>query len=346
VQPRPSPGPDARAIAFSEPEAAAVPVASAGRGAVPASRGLLVAEAAAILVMLTWGANIVAVKAALADVPPVLFAWVRFSVAFLVMLAVLRWREGSVGLPRQDVLPMLALGLIGFGVYQDLWATALGRTTAANSALITAATPVSAILISVAVGSDTISRAKVAGAAIAFCGAAGVVVATHGIGLGGASGGDLLTFAATICWAVYVAFGAPVLSRHSPLRVSTWAVGFGTLGMLPFGLWQLISFDTSRVSAGTVGLFLYCTLLAAAASNVVMFEAVRTLGPARAVLFQFLVPAFAVVFAALFLGEAIVLGQIAGGAVIVAGIMVSRSGAPDERRAHPRVIGRRPRGLT
>jgi drug/metabolite transporter (DMT)-like permease len=64
---------------------------------------------------------------------------------------------------------------------------------------------------------------------------------------------------------------------------------------------------------------------------VVMFEAVKVLGPARTVLFQFLVPAFAVLFAALFLGEEIVPGQLAGGAVIVLGILVSRSG-----RAHGR----------
>jgi drug/metabolite transporter (DMT)-like permease len=318
----------------------------AGDQAVAATpRGLLAAEVAAVLVMVTWGANVVAVKAALADVPPVLFAWARFSVAFVVMLLVLRWREGSVGLARRDVMPMLFLGLIGFGLYQDLWATALGRTTASNSALITAATPVSAILIAAAIGSDTLSRAKVVGAAIAFCGAVGVVAATHGIGLGGASGGDLLTFAATVCWAVYVAFGTPVLSRYSPLRVSTWAIGFGTLGMLPFGLWQLTSFDLSGINAGTVGLFLYCTLLAAAVSNVVMFEAVKALGPARAVLFQFLVPAFAVVFAAFFLGESIVTGQVAGGAVIMVGILVSRSGGPDERRARPRSVLRRPHGL-
>jgi drug/metabolite transporter (DMT)-like permease len=66
-------------------------------------------------------------------------------------------------------------------------------------------------------------------------------------------------------------------------------------------------------------------LLAAAAANVVMFEAVKVLGPTRAMLFQFLVPAFAVVLAALFLGEAIVVGQVVGGAVIVLGIIVARS---------------------
>jgi drug/metabolite transporter (DMT)-like permease len=235
------------------------------------------------------------------------------------------WREGSVGLPRRDVVPLLLLGLAGFGLYQDLWATALGRTTASNSALITAATPVSTMLIAAAVGSDTLSPAKLVGAFIGFSGVVAVVGATHGFGFTGASAGDLMTLGATISWACYVAFGAPVLRRHSPLRMATWAIGFGCLGMLPFAAWQATSFDVSRIHAGTVGLWLFCALLAAAAANVVMFEAVKVLGPTRAMLFQFLVPAFAVAMAAIFLGEAIVAGQVAGGAVIVLGILVARS---------------------
>jgi drug/metabolite transporter (DMT)-like permease len=284
-----------------------------------------IAEISVLLVMLTWGANVVAVKSILQDLPPILFAFLRFGTAFLVLLVVLRWREGSVGLPRADVLPLLLLGLAGFGVYQDLWATALAETTASNSALITAATPVSTMLIAAAIGSDTINWAKAAGGAIALSGAVAVVGVTHGFGVTGASAGDLLTFVATVCWSCYVAFGAPVLRRHSPLRMATWAIGMGCLGMLPFALWQAITYDPSRIHAGTVGLFLFCALLSAAAANVVMFEAVKVLGPTRTMLFQFLVPAFAVIMAAAFLGEAIVPGQVAGGAIIVAGILVSRT---------------------
>jgi drug/metabolite transporter (DMT)-like permease len=291
----------------------------------PSRRAFRIAEVAIVLVMFSWGLNVVAVKAAIEDVPPLIFAFVRFGTAFLVLLALLRVREGSVGLPRRDVVPVFLLGLAGFGLYQDLWATALGQTTASNSALITAATPVSTMLLCAAVGSDTLSRAKLIGGSIAFAGAVGVVVATHGIGFTGASLGDLMTFAATLSWAVYVAFGTPVLARHSPLRTATWAIGFGCLGILPFALWQATSFDPARVHAGTVVIIAFCALVPAAAANVVVFEAVKVLGPARTFLFQFLVPAFAVVLAAAFLGEAIVLGQLIGGAVIVAGIMVSRS---------------------
>jgi drug/metabolite transporter (DMT)-like permease len=292
---------------------------------VATARARHLAELAILLVTLVWGANVVAVKAALTDMPPILFAFVRFGIAFLVLLAVLRWREGSVGIPRRDVLPLFLLGLAGFGLYQDLWATALGQTTASNSALIIAATPVSTMLIAAAIGSDTLSPAKLLGACIGFSGVVTVMAATHGFGFSGASVGDLMTVGSTISWACYVAFGAPVLRRHSPLRMATWAIGFGCLGMLPFAAWQAASFDSSRIHPGTLALLLFCALPAAAAANVVMFEAVKVLGPARTILFQFLVPAFAVAMAAVFLGEAIVVGQIGGGVVIVLGILVARS---------------------
>ena len=316
---RPSDGPGALGPAgLSQPPPGAVAVAAS-----PRARRL--AEIAILLVMLTWGANVIAVKAILTDLPPILFAFVRFGTAFLVLLAVLRWREGSVGLPRRDILPLLLLGLAGFGLYQDFWATALARTTASNSALITAATPVSTLLIAAASGSDKLSATKALGALIGFCGVVLVVAATHGFGFTEASSGDLMTFVATICWACYVAFGAPVLRRHSPLRTATWAIGFGCLGMLPLEVWQQASFDPARIHSGDVALFLFCTLLAGAAANVVMFEVVKVLGPTRAMLFQFLVPAFAVALAAIFLGEQIVAGQLAGGVVIVLGILVARS---------------------
>ncbi|HEX7431215.1 MAG TPA: DMT family transporter [Candidatus Limnocylindrales bacterium] len=294
--------------------------------AIPTARARLLAEIAIVLVMFTWGANVVAVKAAIADVPPIVFAFARFGTAFLVMMAFLHWREGSVSLPRRDVIPIALLGLAGFGLYQDLWASALGQTTASNSALLTAATPISTMLIAAAVGSDTLSRAKLVGAAISLSGVVAVVGATHGFGFTGASGGDLMTFVATVCWACYVAFGTPVLRRHSPLRTATWAIGFGCLGMLPLALMELPRFDPSHVGLGTLGLLAYCALLPAAAANVVIFAAIKVLGPTRVMLFQFLVPAFAVVLAAAFLGEAIVVGQILGGAIIVAGILASRMG--------------------
>ena len=69
---------------------------------------------------------------------------------------------------------------------------------------------------------------------------------------------------------------------------------------------------------------LYSGLLAAAAANVVIFHAVRLLGPTRVTALQTLVPALAVVFAFIFLGEPIRPAQVVGGAVIIGGVALTR----------------------
>ena len=45
--------------------------------------------------------------------PPVGFTFLRYFLAAVTLLALLRWREGAIRLPRGDVLPIALLGVIG-----------------------------------------------------------------------------------------------------------------------------------------------------------------------------------------------------------------------------------------
>ena len=71
---------------------------------------------------------------------------------------------------------------------------------------------------------------------------------------------------------------------------------------------------------------LYSGILAAGTANVVIFHAIKLVGPTRITALQSLVPAMAVVLAAIFLGEPIRVGQVLGGIVIVAGVAILRRG--------------------
>jgi drug/metabolite transporter (DMT)-like permease len=227
-------------------------------------------------------------------------------------------------LPRRDLLPLLALGGLGFGIYQILWATALQEIAAGDSALIIGATPVLVALFAVVAGSDTLTPLKLAGALISFVGVGLVIAGGTGLTLGATLVGDLLTLLAAICWAGYTAFAAPFLHRVSPLRTTAWAMVGGTLVLLPVGLLQLGAADLGAVEAGSWLGLAYSALLPAGIANVIVFQAVRLVGPTRITAFQFLVPAFAVVIAATFLAEPIHAGQVVGGAVIVAGVWLTR----------------------
>lgn len=274
--------------------------------------------------MCVWAANFIVVKTVIAILPPVGFAFVRFGLAGLVLLGVTLAREGSVRIARRDFLRIAALGGLGFGVYQVLWTTALQHTTAGNSSLIVASAPVFTMLIASAIGADTASRTKVLGGLLSFTGVAIIIGAGAGFSLAEGLVGDLMTLGSAVLWAIYLAFMAPYLERYSPLRTTAWAILSGTVILLPIGLLQFASADLGQVTLLTLLGLAYSSLGAAGIANVVVFRAVKLIGPTRSANLQFLVPALAVVFAAIFLHEPIQLGQVVGGLAIVAGIVVAR----------------------
>jgi len=282
------------------------------------------AEAACVGVMVIWGANFVVVKSTMPVLTPLGYALLRFSIGGAILLGLCRWREGSVRIPRADIPAMAALGLLGFGIYQLLWSTALSSTSVGNSALLIASTPLFTALIAAALGADTLSRSRVAGIAIAFVGVAIVVAAGEGLRIDSAAVGDLMTIGAAISWAVYVSLGAGILRRYSPLRATAWTVSFGALFLTPFGLAQLSTVDPAHIGAAQVGAVAYSALLSCALGNLVVFWGISLLGPTRVTNLQFLPPVIALVFAAIFLGDPILVSQVVGGLVILGGILVAR----------------------
>ena len=286
------------------------------------------AEAGVLFVMVLWGLNFIVVKAALAALPPVGFTFLRFVLASITLFVLLRWREGSVGLPRRDLVAICALGALGFGIYQILWTTGLTSVPAGDSALLIASTPVLVAFLAVVAGSDALTPAKLVGGMVSFVGVAIVIASGHGLSLGSSIAGEATTLLAALCWSVYLAFGAPFLGRYSPLRATAWATVAGTIVLAPVAVVQLASAGLTGVPLDVVGAVLYSGFLAAGVSNVVVQNGVRVIGPTRTAALQFLVPALAVVFAALLLAEPIRPGQVVGGIVIVAGVLVTRGSFP------------------
>jgi drug/metabolite transporter (DMT)-like permease len=298
------------------------------RGHPHAAREHRLAEIAVLGVMVLWAFNFIVVKTAVAVLPPVGFTFLRFAIASTTLLLLLRWREGSIGLPRRDLLAICGLGALGFGIYQILWTTGLTMMAAGDSALIIASTPVLVAILAVVAGSDVLTRAKLVGGLISFTGVAVVIASGAGLSLGESLAGEAITLLAALCWSVYLAFGAPFLGRHTPLRATTWATVAGTIVLAPVAIVQLASAGLTEVPVDVLGAVLYSGFLAAGVSNVIVQNGVKVIGPTRTSAFQFLVPALAVVFAFLFLAEPIRPGQVLGGLVIVLGVLITRGGLP------------------
>jgi drug/metabolite transporter (DMT)-like permease len=275
--------------------------------------------------MAAWAANFIVVKAANEQIPPVTFAFLRFAIAAGMLLLALRWREGSIGLPRRDIVPILGLGATGFGIYQILWSVALQDIPAGDSALLIATTPVITALLAVRSGADTLTASKLGGSLLSFSGVALIVASGAGLAFGAALVGDLLTLVAAVCWSVYTAYGAPILRRHSPLRTTTWAMVGGSLVLAGPGLLQALGVEWSSIRPDAWGGLAFSALIPAGIANVVVFSAIRLLGPTRITAYQFLVPFIAVLLGAAFLAEAVRVEQLIGGIVIVLGVAITRA---------------------
>jgi drug/metabolite transporter (DMT)-like permease len=287
-------------------------------------RARRVAEAGLLATVLIWSANFVVVKAAIGVVGPMTFTGLRFLVASLTLIAVLRWRQGTVRPPAGRTLLLLGLGVLGFGCYQVLWTTGLTQISAGDSALIIAASPVLVVLLAGAVGMDALTGPKLAGALIAFVGVAVVIGAGHALTLGSSLVGDALTLGAAALWAGYTVAGTRVLRHVDPLQATTWTVVGGTLFLLPFAAAEVATREGDLITPAAMLAVLYSGALAAGIANVLVFNAIRFVGPARATSMQFLVPAGAVVLGALLLHEPVGVAQVTGGAVIILGVWLTR----------------------
>jgi len=295
--------------------------------------------------MALWAGNFIVVKGVVTLLPPVGFTFLRYLVASATVLLLLKWRDGSLSLPRSDLIRIGILGVIGFGCYQILWSVGIQTISAGDSALLIATTPVFTAVLAAATGADTLSPLRLAGAMLSFLGVAIVIGSGPGFDLGASLVGDVLTLGAAMCWAIYTSFGANVLRRHSPLKTTTWAIVAGTLFLAPLGLAQLATVGVkggleAAVATGAIVAIvlaiLYSGILAAGTANVVIFHAIKLVGPTRITALQSLVPAMAVVLAAIFLGEPIRIGQILGGIVIIAGVAILRRGTlPGMGRLRP-----------
>ena len=128
------------------------------------------------IVVVIWGANFAFVKASLAEIAPLSFAALRFVIASITLVPLLRWREGSLMVPKGTFWRLVLLGIVGHTLYQALFVQGLSRTTTANSAMILSTTPAFVALAGAIIGIERVTRRMAAGIVIASLGIVVVMV--------------------------------------------------------------------------------------------------------------------------------------------------------------------------
>ena len=99
----------------------------------------------------------------------------------------------------------------------------------------------------------------------------------------------------------------------------------GSLVLLIPGVAQGAGASWSAVGLDAWAGLAFSAFIPAGLANVVVFSAIKLLGPTRITAYQFLVPFIAVLLGAAFLAEPVRAGQLLGGLVIILGVVVTRA---------------------
>lgn len=283
-----------------------------------------------LLPPLLWASNAVVGRMVQGMVPPVMMNFVRWLVAFAVLLPLAGWvlKPGS---PLWSAWRRFAvLGLLGVGLYNALQYLALKSSTPINVTLVGASMPVWMLAIGWLFFKVSVSLRQMLGAVLSIVGV--VVVLSRGewrelLGLRLVVG-DLLMILATIVWSFY-SWLLTLPGDARELR-GDWAAflmaqvvfGLAWSGVFAGGEW-LVSDARIQWSWPLATALVYVGVGPAIIALRCWGAGVQRVGPNIAAFFSNLTPLFAALLSLAFLGELPRLYHGAAFALIVGGIVLS-----------------------
>ena len=292
----------------------------------------LTAATAALLTLppLLWAGNAVVGRLLAGVVPPVTLNFLRWALAFLILLPWTAWllRPSS---PLWPVWRRFAvLGLLGVGCYNALQYLALKTSTPLNVTLVAASSPAWMLGIGALFFGQRITLPQLLGAALSIAGV--LVVLSRGdwdlllqVRL---VPGDLFVLLATAAWAFYswllVRPGDPpeVRGDWAAFLMAQIVFGLGWSALFAAGEWAAAPHPI-HWSWGVAAALVYVAVGPAILAYRCWGLGVQRVGPNVAGFFANLTPLFAAVLSAAFLGELPRLYHGAAFALIVGGIVVS-----------------------
>ncbi len=279
-----------------------------------------------LLLMATiWGVNFSVVKFGLRFMEPLAFNAVRVMLAAVALLLIARVQRLPLP-PKKQLWALLALGVLGHGVYQALFVQGMAHTRAGSASLVMAATPVLIAVLGRVRGVDRLHARGYVGIALSIAGIAAVMGGSAVSASGDASLlGDGLILLSSASWATYTVLLKPYTHHVDGVQVSALTLVGGAVPLALFSMPAMLRTDWAALPPSAWGSILYGALLALVVAYLIWYRGIRILGPTRTSMFSNLQPIIAVLFAWLALGEVPTVAQGIGAAAVMAGLLLTRT---------------------
>lgn len=242
---------------------------------------------------------------------------VRFLLAALCLVIVLRWRGVPLRLGRRGVVELTLMGAVGYGGMSMLFANGIHYLPASLAGLLLYTYPALVSLLSFLLGDERFTGRK--GLALVLC-LVGMVLVLNASFSGARLAGVLSILGAAGIYSCYIVIGNRLLKRLDPLVTSVYVCGTAGLAALLFGL-ATGSLTLLVPPAGwlaMLGIAIFPTMVGV----IGFFAGLRLVGGTNAAIISTLEPLITIILSALLLGETITPLQGLGGAILLTGVIV------------------------
>jgi drug/metabolite transporter (DMT)-like permease len=285
-------------------------------------------DAFMLMAVVFWAVNFSLIKIALREFSPLAFNGIRMVVASVILVSFFLISKEGLSVTRSDFWKIIVLGLIGNTVFQMFFIHGLNWSTASNTAIVMAMTPVFVALLSTSSKQEKIHWAAWMGIVVSFVGLYLVLTKQPGVFRFSWQEirGDLLILFGNMCWAVYTVFSKPLLERMSPLKLTSTTMAVGAFFYLPFCLKDLAQLPLSKITPGAWGALLYSSFFALTLSYLIWYGSVKRVGNTKTAIYGNITPILTVIIAYFLIAERITLLQAIGAVIIILGVYFTRAG--------------------
>jgi drug/metabolite transporter (DMT)-like permease len=287
------------------------------------------------LLAVLWGGAFFFSKVALGELPPFTVVLIRFGVAALAMLLMVRLSGHHM--PRSPAIwaGFVLLGLLNNFIPFSLIAWGQVHITSGLASILNATTPLFTALVAHALGQERLTAHRVAGVLLGLVGVAVLIGPGALQELGVHTWSELAIVGAAISYAFAGTYGRRFRALPAVIPVAGM-LATSALMALPFAL-VLDRPWTARPSAPVWGALLGLALLSTALGFLLYFRLLSSAGATNVMLVTLLIPVTALLLGSIVLDEPVTLTALAGMALIGAGLLAI------DGRLVPRRLAVRPR---
>jgi drug/metabolite transporter (DMT)-like permease len=274
---------------------------------------------------LCWAGNAIVGRLAAGHIAPVTLSFLRWSLAFLVILP-FAWkhlaRDWTAIRDRLGI--MMVLSITGIGAFTSLQYWSLEHTTALNTLLLQSAGPLVVALWSLILLGVRLTPAQAFGIGLSLAGV--LVILLHGdlttLKNIDFNKGDLIFMVALAIFALYSVLSLKRPAIHG-LSFVAFTFGAGAACLIPLFIRELFTRPLMAIDSANLLTLFYVALFPSTLAYLCFNRGVQLIGANRAAPFFHVVPVFGTVMSIVFLGEHPQPFHLLGFALVLSGVFVA-----------------------